>query len=136
VILENTLVAKKSYLLIVDDEQVNTDLYEIILEDLQSDLEIKVFNKFAEAEEFIRLNLSKIAIALLDGLLDGRHYGYELAKLIKDAGSKMNIILLTGTPELSIPTGKEHLFDIVLTKPFGSAKLIQCIQESVSKIVV
>lgn len=131
--MENANVANRC-LLIVDDAKENTDLYRLMLKDDLPDLEIRCFNVFSAAEDFILAEHDRIAVALFDYILDDGRLGYELVERLKALGSSASIILISGTLD-AIPEEKKAMFDILLVKPVGSAELLQSIKERVKMTV-
>ena len=108
--------------LVVDDEPLITSMLSMVL-DLGLDAEVITTNSPAEATEILRQG--GIALLLTDYLMPEQN-GLHLIRALRDQGSKIPALLLTGycdEPELAANTEILSPFEVIV-KPWNNEQLV------------
>jgi CheY-like chemotaxis protein len=118
-------------ILIVDDDPLITQMLGMVLE-LSLNVDVVATNSAFQAREI--LQRGKVSLLLTDYLMPEMN-GLNLVRALRDAGSTIPVILLTGycdEPELAANAERLKPFE-VLVKPWSNELLMQRIKAGLEK---
>lgn len=111
--------------LVVDDQEVMTDLIEAILNPNKLNFPVIVVNTSSEA--LVAIVEHKIQVAIIDLVLMGNMDGREIAISVRRANPDALIVLISGYKNIVKKAkldSKSNPFDLFLPKPFSVTELI------------
>jgi FixJ family two-component response regulator len=110
---------------IVDDDYGVLDSFRLLLEVIGYPVEI-----FASAAEFLRANVQHFACLILDHHMPNMT-GLELARRLRADGEVIPILLITGSPSLTLTASAAELgIERVLEKPLNDEDLLDFVNST------